>query len=79
FSSQLYSRIQENNFNSLKHIHICSKYIPNHRVSYFPNANELTIEHYFKTADDSTSTILNRILFFNTIDEISYSKFSFFF
>ncbi|CAF1079003.1 unnamed protein product [Rotaria sp. Silwood1] len=62
FNSQLYLRIQENNSNSVKHVHICSKYLPNHSVIYFPNANELTIEHYFNTTDDSISTILNCIL-----------------
>ncbi|CAF4961840.1 unnamed protein product, partial [Rotaria sp. Silwood1] len=62
FNSQLYLHIQENNFNSVKHVYICSKYLPNHSVIYFPNANEFTIEHYFNTTYDSISTILNCML-----------------
>ncbi|CAF3356561.1 unnamed protein product [Rotaria socialis] len=41
---------------------ICSKYVSNNNVNYFPNVDELTIEEYFKTLDDSISTTLNHIL-----------------
>ncbi|CAF4622398.1 unnamed protein product, partial [Rotaria sp. Silwood2] len=79
FYSQFYSRNQENNFNSVKHVHICSKYVSNNNVIYFPNANELTIEHYFKIFDDSISTILNCILPIKQLTKliIKSSNFSF--
>ncbi|CAF3800333.1 unnamed protein product [Rotaria sp. Silwood1] len=63
FDQQVYSNMQEKNLNIVKHVHICSKQmIINNYVNYFPNANQLTIEHYFKTCDDSISTTLNCIL-----------------
>ncbi|CAF1183921.1 unnamed protein product, partial [Rotaria sordida] len=57
-----YLRTQQNNLNSVKHVHICGRYLSNDNVNYFPNANELTIEENFNTLDDSISTTLNRIL-----------------
>ncbi|CAF1339664.1 unnamed protein product [Rotaria sordida] len=62
FDQHVCSNMQEKNLNIVKHVHICSKQIINNYVNYFPNANQLTIEHYFKTSDDSISTTLNCIL-----------------
>ncbi|CAF4984237.1 unnamed protein product [Rotaria sp. Silwood1] len=62
YNQQVYLNMQEKNLNIVKHVHICSKQIINNYVNYFSNANQLTIEHYFKTSDDSISTTLNRIL-----------------
>ncbi|CAF3635086.1 unnamed protein product [Rotaria sp. Silwood1] len=59
---QLCPHIQENNLNSVKHVHICSKQARNNCVNYFPNVIELTIKHFFQTSDHSISITLNRMI-----------------
>ncbi|CAF3840774.1 unnamed protein product [Rotaria sp. Silwood1] len=59
---QLCPHIQENNLNSVKHIHICSKQARNNCINYFPNVTELTITHFFQTSDHSISITLNLMI-----------------
>jgi len=54
--------IQSTNFNSVKHVQICSKRVTNNFVHYFPNATELTIKEDLKTFDLSISLTLTRIV-----------------
>jgi hypothetical protein len=61
FDQQICSHVQEN-FNSVEHVHIDSKQAIINYVNYFPNTTELTINHYFKTIDDSIPKILNDIV-----------------
>jgi hypothetical protein len=56
------STIPEKNLNSVKHVHLFSRLATDNWANYFPNANELTIERYFPTSDDSISATFNRIL-----------------
>ncbi|CAF3494983.1 unnamed protein product [Rotaria socialis] len=53
---------EENNLNSVKHVHVCSKRANKSCVNYFPNATQLSIKRYFETLDDSISTSLSRIV-----------------
>ncbi|CAF2032927.1 unnamed protein product [Rotaria magnacalcarata] len=53
---------EENNLNSVKHVHVCSKRANKSCVKYFPNATQLSIKRYFETLDDSISTSLSRIV-----------------
>jgi hypothetical protein len=77
FDRQICPHNQENNLNSVKHVHLCSKQATDNDVNYFPNANELTIEHYFKTFDGSISTTLNRILPLKQLNKLTIKSSSF--
>ncbi|CAF1618845.1 unnamed protein product [Rotaria sordida] len=53
------SQIQKENYDSVKHLYICSEEIKDNYLNYFPNVNQLTIKHRFETSDDSIPTTLH--------------------
>ncbi|CAF2917603.1 unnamed protein product [Rotaria sp. Silwood2] len=56
------SQIQKENYHLVKHLYICSKEIKDDYVSYFPNANQLTIKYHFETSNDSVPKPLRRMI-----------------
>ncbi|CAF1424667.1 unnamed protein product [Rotaria sordida] len=56
------SQIQKENYDSVKHLYICSEEIKDNYLNYFPNVNQLTIKHRFETSGDSIPTTLHRMI-----------------
>ncbi|CAF3099742.1 unnamed protein product [Rotaria socialis] len=77
FYPQLHLHSQEKNFNSVKHVHISSKYLSNYNLNCFPNVNELTIEEHFNTSDNSISTTLSHILPLKQLTKLTIKRANF--
>jgi hypothetical protein len=63
--------------NSVQHVRIGSKQLTDSSANYFPNATELTIQHYFETSDDSIITTLNRIVPLQQLTKLVIKSFDF--
>ncbi|CAF1251096.1 unnamed protein product [Rotaria sordida] len=53
---------KKKNLNSVKHLYIVSKKVQDNFLNYFPNANQLSIRHYFKTLVDSITATLRHMI-----------------
>ncbi|CAF0827653.1 unnamed protein product [Rotaria sp. Silwood1] len=79
FDEQVCSYIQENNLNSVKHLHICSNAISDICINYFPNVTELTITNSFQISVDPVSKTLSRIVALKQITKLVVEPYDFYF
>ncbi|CAF4869907.1 unnamed protein product, partial [Rotaria sp. Silwood1] len=79
FDEQVCSYIQENNLNSVKHLHICSNAISDICINYFSNVTELTITNSFQISVDPVSKTLSRIVALKQITKLVVEPYDFYF
>ncbi|CAF3932424.1 unnamed protein product [Rotaria sp. Silwood1] len=77
FENQTCPQIQETSLNSVKHLQICCEQATNNSVYYFPNVTQLTIEHHFKTFNNSISKTLNHLLPLKQLTKLIIKSFNF--
>ncbi|CAF3610681.1 unnamed protein product [Rotaria sp. Silwood1] len=71
---QLRSHNQQENFNSVNHLYICSK-IKDHCLKYFPNVNQLTFTLFFNDWNDSTVRNLNCMIPLEQLTKIIFEPY----
>ncbi|CAF1630729.1 unnamed protein product [Rotaria magnacalcarata] len=77
FYPRLHSHRQENNFNSVKHVHISNECPSNYKLNCFPNVNELATEEHFNIPDNSISTTLSYILSLKQLNKLTIKRVNF--
>ncbi|CAF2967422.1 unnamed protein product [Rotaria sp. Silwood2] len=56
------SHLQENDLNSVKHVHIHNERMTDNFVNYFPNTTQLTLQYRSEKFDNSIITSFDRIV-----------------
>ncbi|CAF1226471.1 unnamed protein product [Rotaria sordida] len=61
---------KKKNLNSVKHLYIVSKKVQDNFLNYFPNVNQLSIRHHFKTLVDSITATLHHVISLRQLEKL---------